>query len=343
MAYQFWLDELSLLAKSTRINRILGLKHFLDHEGLDAEGLYRLHRGYVEDGDPRTDRVVPRMVAQYARVMVEEGYAAGTARLMAEAVSSFMEANSLPFPLRGRDLPPDNPKGKQVAPAAMILEWIHLCHGTFEPLRNQALIMVSKDLGFRASDVSKLSVEHMAEAEVREVNGSVFRVFKPYRTQKTGGVAYPHWGPEAEEAVQKYLGGRAEGPLFLDRGGRRLAAGSIIAIFMRLARHTGPSQVSHHSLRKFHRTALEAVMPESYVKKLQGKATDPYIHPEQTGELTAAYLKHYDVLRVYRSEHEYDALKDQLEEEREERGNLERRIRDLELRVRWEELERRKK
>ena len=343
MAYQFWLDELALLAKSTQTYMVYWFNKFLKEEGLGAEELYLLHKGYVEDGDPRTNRVVPRMVSRYARGMVEAGYAPGSAHIVARTVSGFMAANSLEFPLRRRDLPAVSYQGKRVILVEEMREWYHYCLGTFYPLRNQALLLVSKDLGFRESDVSNLDVEHVLEAEALEDNGSIYRVFRPYVTQKTGVIAYPHWGPEAEEAVQRYLEGRQTGPLFLDRAGTRLTGQAISMIFRRISNHIGGPHVSHHSLRKFHRTALEAVIPESYVKKLQGKATDPYIQPEQTGELTAAYLKHYDVLRVFRGDHQFDEVQKQLEEEREERGNLERRIRDLELRVRWEELERKHK
>lgn len=340
MAYQFWLDELSLLAEGTRVQRVREFNRFLRYVGMDAEALYALHKGYLEGGDPRNSRVVPRMVAQCAQRMVDEGYAPGTARNMAHAVVSFMQAQSLAFPLRLRDLPPVSFRGRDVVPAEVMREWYHICHGMWFTHRNQALIMVSKDTGLRASDVARISVEDVLTGEARDENGSVFRVFRPFTTKKTGGVAYIHWGPEAEDAVQRYLDGRVAGPLFIDAMGKRLSAYSIVNLFQRLAARTEKGRHSHHSMRKFHRTALEAVMPESYVKKLQGKATDPYIHPEQTGELTRAYIKNYDALRVFRDAHDYEELQRSLEEERQERSDMERRIRDLELRVRWEELER---
>ncbi len=75
--------------------------------------------------------------------------------------------------------------------------------------------------------------------------------------------------------------------------------GNITTMVKRFARHLLDSNhVSPHSFRKTHRTLLESRMSESYVKKLQGKSTDPYIHPEQTGDLTRAYVEHYPVISL---------------------------------------------
>jgi len=56
-------------------------------------------------------------------------------------------------------------------------------------------------------------------------------------------------------------------------------------------------------------------MPESWVKKLQGKATDPYVQPEHTGELTTSYVENYDALRIYGERHELQRRLEELEDE----------------------------
>jgi len=343
MAYQFWLDELSLLAEGTQRNYKHSLQVYLDWAGVDAEALYLWQKRVLEDGDPRTDREVARSVAHCASDLVARGYATGTAAILSSAVHSFMEANGLTFPLRSKDMPRVTQEGSRVVLLSEIrLLWDVVGNELKE--RNRALLMVLKDTGLRVSDVVRLTCEDYYGARVIDSNGSIFRVFKPFVTMKTGEIAYIHMGPESCTVIDLYLGERRSGPIFLNRSSRPMSDEALTMLVRRTAsRLPDMDKVSAHSFRKTHRTLLEAVMPESYVKKLQGKATDPYIHPEQTGELTKAYVEKYDAIRVFRGEHEYDTMKEQLEEEREERGNLERRIRDLELRVRWEELERKHK
>ena len=109
----------------------------------------------------------------------------------------------------------------------------------------------------------------------------------------------------------------------------------------------GHTKLSHHSLRKFHRTALEAVIPESYVKRLQGKATDTYIQPKITGELTQAYIQHYDVLMIFRETQRIEELETRLDEEIQERYSLQDQInflaRRLDVKDILDDLEKRKK
>ena len=62
-------------------------------------------KGLLEDGDNRTNRGVARSVALCVADMVKNGYATGTAVIVASAVRSFMDANGLEFPLREQDLP----------------------------------------------------------------------------------------------------------------------------------------------------------------------------------------------------------------------------------------------
>ena len=330
LAEAYWGGELGALEDGTVKNYRMFVGGFLEHEGLDLEGLYALHKAYVDDGDPRSNRVVPLLVAEYCRGLVDGGLSTGHAANVAGAVKHFFMSNSLPFPLRSRDLPRVVKVGSRVALVDEIRRWYELCAGANYERRNKAVLMVSKDLGFRASDVSGLDVEHVYGARVVERDGEVFRVFQPFTTKKMGVTAYPHWGPEAEDAVMKNLDGRRTGPLFMDRDGKRLTPAALCQIFHRLKKRTGTTKLTHHSLRKYHRTALEARMPESYVKKLQGKATDPYIHPEQTGELTEAYLSNYDAIRVFKSDRELEKKVKELESKHYEVEGMATRIADLE-------------
>lgn len=328
-AKDYWESELSVLAENTVYNYRNGLRHFLEHLGVDHEGLYEMQKACLEDGDRRSDRRVVLVLRSFLQEMVDEGYAGGTTHNIAAAVKKFMDTNKLHFDIRRRDLPPMNVQGSYPFSHDHIREIYDLCNAPFR-LRNRALIMVSKDTGFRCSDLSNFDVEHYLEAHsVCTLEGERFKVFKPYATKKTGELAYPHLGPEAIEALEGYRDGRESGPLFLNRSGKRLSGVSISEIFSRLtAKIDGGDNLSHHSFRKFHRTQLEARMRASWIKKLQGKATDPYTMPERTTEtdapdnlrgeskLTVAYIQNYDVLRIFQNR-ELKKLRKTVKEQRE--------------------------
>jgi len=331
-AYDYWMDELSLKAEATRLNYLRYFHRYLDARGWSAEELYRRQREALSDGDPRSNRAVVVDLSRYVRGMVGEGYATGTAVKVAAAVQSFMKANGLMFPIHSGDLPRVVMSGSRVALVEEVRELLDLMGGDRMRHRNRAIVMVSKDLGFRDGDVSRLDMRHVAEAELRDG----FRVFKPYVTEKTGEIAYPHWGPEAEAYVQRYIEerrGEDPGPLFQTEQGRRMAHGTLGSMVLKKALRAGLRGVSHHSLRKFHRTALEARMPESWVKKLQGKATDPYVQPEHTGELTASYMENYDALMIYGEEHELRERLEELEQSRYEIQGMRAEMQDMRERL----------
>ncbi len=288
------------------------LNRYLDHVGLSAEELYEWQKRLLDDGDPRTNREVARSVAEFMRLMISKGSAPGTSVVVVNAVKSFMLANSLTFPIRKTDLPVVRTQGSNVVTLEQIREIYDSVPNRYKA-RNRALIMVLKDSGLRASDVSNISVENYLAAKLLETEKGSFRVLKPLSTQKTGEVAFVHLGPEAVKDVDNYLGGRVSGPLFLDRDGLAMSSNAVSMVIRRnVAWVDHIEKVSAHSFRKTHRTLLEARIPESYVKKLQGKSTDSYIHPEQTGELTKAYIENYDAIRVFREEQELEAVKQEL-------------------------------
>jgi len=264
--------------------------------------------------------------------MVDRGFAIGTAHLVSNAVKSFMKANGLLFPLYSRDLPRRTVQGSRVVRLDEIRELWDVV-GNELKLRNRALLMVLKDTGLRVSDMCSLTCEMYHGARVVETEKGVFRVFRPYVTVKTATTAYIHIGPESCEAVDLYLKDRVKGPLFLGRTGKPMTKTALTMLIHRTASRLvemDMSGVSAHSFRKTHRTLLEAHIPQSYVLKLQGKATDPYIHPEQTGELTEAYIKHYDAITVFREEVEIEQLRKQVDTQSRERDDINRRLRDAE-------------
>jgi len=305
--------ELANLAPGTALRYRKSVSGFVEHLGIELEELYQFHKQYLDDGDPRSDRVVPLKLATYIKGRVGVDWKPGTGHNTAVAVKHYFMANSLIFPLRPTDIPSAAHSGSRVIQNDEMLRWLELCVGSRSEFRNKAFTLATKDLGWRSSDMTRLNVEHVLEAQVIDTERGRFRVFKPFITQKRGVYAYPHWGPEAEEAVMLYLDGRTTGPLFLARENKRWDTNAIGALYNRFRKRMGEDKITHHSLRKFHRTKLESCIPESYVKKLQGKATDAYIQPEQTGELTKAYIENYDVLRVFTKDVELEAVKQELD------------------------------
>lgn len=326
---EYWDLELANLAPGTAHRYRKSVNGFVEHLGIELEELYQFHKEYLDDGDPRSDRVVPLKLATYIKGRVGVDWKPGTGHNVAVAVKHYFMANSLTFPLRPTDIPSAAHSGSRVIQIDEMLRWLELCVGSRSELRNKAFTLATKDLGWRSSDMTRLNVEHVLEAQVIDTERGRFRVFKPFITQKRGVYAYPHWGPEAEEAVMIYLDGRTTGPLFLARQNKRWDTNAIGALYNRFRKRMGKDKITHHSLRKFHRTKLESCIPESYVKKLQGKATDAYIRPEETGELTKAYIQNYDALRVFRDEQELDELRRQIQEDKEERDEMRREISDM--------------
>jgi hypothetical protein len=179
--------------------------------------------------------------------------------------------------------------------------------------------MVAKDTGLRVSDISEMTVDwYRGGEETVSSQGERFMAFRPVRAKKTSGICFPHMGPEAAEAVDRYLEMRARGgevfngdsPLWVDekRGGQ-LSPHGVSLFFTRWTNalsHDG-EDLSAHSFRKFFETNLEAAgMHKNWIGKYFDKTVQdssaPYSRPEDIpGLLTESYIKHYDALRVYES------------------------------------------
>lgn len=323
---------MELLADSTRETHLYYFNEFTDWLGVSGEELYQWQRRLMDDGDPRSNRDIVRRFLEWGRLRMDvDDWSGGTVLRASYALKSFFTANALVFPIRPRDIPNYTVTGARVVMLDEIRTLFERIAGQFHT-RNRALIMVLKDTGLRRSDISRLNCEDYLGARVYEERGEVYRVIAEYVTQKTGELAWVHLGPEACNAVDEYLKDRDSGPLFLNRNGERMYEGVLTATIIRCARRhlDNPDHVSPHSFRKTHRTLLEAHIPESYVKKLQGKSTDPYIHPEQTGELTEAYIRHYDAIRVYRSKQQVEKLKAEVRETQSDYDTLRRKVEALE-------------
>ena len=273
MAYNYWQEELKSLAPTTKNGYMHYFKAFLTWLNVTPEELYLWQLRLNQDGDQRTNREIVHKFVEYYKIRIaKDGLKGSTIHRMSMSVQSFFASNNLEWPIRTRDLPPSNPVGARVILLDEIRKLWDLVSNE-NKLRNRAILMMLKDTGLRRGDITKMNVEDYLGSQVLKTDQGTFRVYKPYETENTGKLAYIHLGPECVDAVDNYLAmeGRSSGPLFLDRKKKRLGAGSITMNIDRLSGYIdNGDKISPHSFRKTHRTLLEARMPESYVKKLQG-------------------------------------------------------------------------
>lgn len=337
-AMEVWLQELDTKSEHTKEVYLLYFNKFLERWGIsDAEELYEMRRADLVSDDTRDHQNIERMVRTFMAEMHNDGYAAGSCRQVSKAVGSFMESQgrTLELNLKAKDKPQGAYNGQRLALVEHIqVMWDYAPTETKQKTR--AKLMFLKDSGIRISDLANLNMSDWMEAETREVNGEGFKIFWPKETEKMAEVAYIHIGPEAVGAVEDYLKVREEWkprpeneddpePLFLNRFGRRFDASSIGMVFLRIGKRIG-RKLSAHSLRKFHKTTLEgAGVAEQWIKKLQGKAADVYSRPEESGELTKAYIEAYDSLRVFGVE----ASAQKVQEQSDRIADLERKNLDL--------------
>lgn len=331
-AWTVWITDLNTKAASTRGEYLRYFKRFLERWDMTPEALFEMRKSDVKSDDPRDAKRIESMVKTQMAEIREAGFSASTCRLMKQSVSSFFEAQGLELRFKSRDTPRGVSNGQRIILADMIRE-IHDNMASGMKYRNRAVLMLLKDTGLRISDIAALNVGHYMDAEevTNEFNES-FKVLEEIATKKTGAIAYPHLGPEAIAAVYAYLvvdrmpegGGKLikDSPLFLNARGERIKTRTLTGIFTRQKRRLGKRgrRISAHSLRKFHLTRLETVMPQSWIYKLQGRtvrgSSAPYSLPEQTeGELTQAYINGYDRLRVFGKEAEKEKRTRDLEEE----------------------------
>ena len=302
-----WEQDLSTKSKSTRYNYRTNFKRFLDRYELTAEELYEMRRADQKADDPRDRQNVERMVKVLMSEMREKGYAAATCRNAAKAVSSFFESQGMPLNLRAKDKPKGAGNGSRLALADQIhAMWDYA--PTRSKLKTRAILLFLKDSGLRISDVAALDVGDYLEAKRVDQNGDTFMVFFAFETVKMKIPAFIHVGPEAVQAVDKYLEERPDAkpqdPLFMNERGDRYFPANIGQLIERLGSRNGMKRLTAHSLRKFHTTMLESGgLHSNWVKKLQGKAVTgsmgPYSLPEESGELTPAYIKAYERLRIF--------------------------------------------
>jgi len=308
----WWEIELKSLSPETRKAYLRHFNKFIAKYDITSEQLYNMHKESLDIEDPRERKQVALMVRDWMKELEKEGYQTGSIRNMIKSISSFFSANELQFSIKRKDRPIVIHNGQRVIRPELIKKLFDSV-GAECRLRNRALIIFLKDSGLRVSDVAHLNVGDYMEAQERQTHLGRFKIFQPIKTQKTAQYAYCHIGPEGVDAVEKYLAERKiveesipyTDPLFIGRHGGRLSGNALTSQLRRLCGHLGGDsiKISAHSLRKHHKTSLEgAGMPENWVKRLQGKAASVYSRPEQTDDLTNAYIEKYPALMIFGKE-----------------------------------------
>jgi len=345
------MQELGLKAQGTQRGYLRHFNSFMKRWNLTPSELYEMRLSDSKSDDPRDAKRIERMVMTQMNEIIEEGWSSQKAVQFRNAVSSFFEAQGMPLQWRKKDRPKGESNGSRVALVSHIKSMYDNA-GHYLKQRNRAILFALKDSGLRISDLCTLTVGYYRDLiPMKNEHGEVFKVFlEPTQTVKMKINAYVHLGPEAVTEIDRYLEEREESgerltpeaPLFLNNDDGPLTERAIKNVFDRWKKWLDKrgQKVSAHSLRKFHRTRLEgAGMAEGWVKRLQGKSASVYSHPEQTGELTKAYMSSYDRLRVFGQTVPVERIEEQAEEiEKLRRVNEELR-QQMENRVTREELE----
>jgi site-specific recombinase XerD len=312
-AMEIWDSELSNLADGTVYNYRRNLRDFCERWSLTPDELYELRLSDLESADRRDARNIERKLKIQMTEMRERGLAAGTCRNFTKGIAHFFESQDLELKLKPRDKPKGQTNGQRLVLADQLKEMYDNIPWTFKT-RNQAILLFLKDSGLRVSDIARLNYGHYNEAQIYDIKGESFMVFKPFETKKTKSLAYIHIGPESTNSLMSYLWEREkehkekpknDSPLFLMKGDKRFTRTAIGTMVKRLAHKLVSSdKLSAHSLRKFHTTMLESSMPKAWIAKLQGKIVNDsmgrYSQPEHIPEeLFRSYANAYNKLRIF--------------------------------------------
>lgn len=327
------MQELASKADATKKSYVPNFNRFLKRWDLTAGLLYEMRKRDQVSSEPVDRKRIEGMVKTSMKEMTKNGYKASSASMIGKAVSSFLSTMDMDLKLKSKDKPQGEVKGKRAATKTQILLIYNAMVYRFY-LRNRALLLIEKDSGLRASDISTMDYGYWLLAEtILNKNGESFKVFDPELTQKMKVLAYIHLGPESVAAIEEYLNDRQDegeiltedSPLFINSDGYRLTADRISHIVRYRCKKLKLRNISGHSNRKFHKTRLEGTgMAKDWINKLQGKKADEYSLPEDDPSnkypgfsmLTERYINGYYALRVLEKpidERENERLREELE------------------------------
>jgi len=293
---------------------------FMEYLEMTPEEFY-LKAKEIKDGvlsgdiDERDENWIPDQLNKYITHLRQPNnhvrakpYADGTITHVLKAVNAFCKKNKLTIDTSDVAKLEVKTYGKSMALADQIQRMIARSSGRMFELRNTAVVLALKDSGVRVGDLTQLTVESYQKAKANSPEPG-YAIFDPLKAIKTGAFMAVHLGPEATTALDLYLGDRKTGPLFTKResdgqggyevGDDGLSAGGFSMMLSRLAKEW--SEISGHSLRKYHETKCGAGgMPSQLIALLNGVSTgrDSYVKNYEDGSLTRFYVKVYPELKI---------------------------------------------
>lgn len=258
-----------------------------------------------------------RAVSTFMNDLIEEGKHPNTVKSYKKAVNKFLKSNGLK-PVRIENEKKIDYKGMSIIKPEEIRE---LATYTEKNLRLRALIMILKDSGLRVSDIVKLTIEDWRNntRRFRDNHGREYIAWmEPITTQKSGVNAYIHLGPESVEWIDKYIGNRRKGPIFVKKNGEPLKPHTVTTLMNNLCkplRERGV-KVSAHSFRKFFVSSFASNGYLEAGNRIAGKrvhaADDPYLDFERT--LDDIYIEVYNSERAPLSIYERSQIAETQEE-----------------------------
>lgn len=325
-SWQEWDYALSLLADGTRRNYTNGMMRFLEAYDLDTEELYQMHYENTRSEDPRDSKKVPRMVGRLMKKLIDSGELMGsTSKHIYDGVSSFFRSNVLPFDMKG-EMPEIIKEGKD----RMTKDQIRTLLDATGSYRNKSIITMMKDTGLRESDIVQMRVKHVLPIIKKE--NKEFHSFT-IRQEKTNRKADPVFGPDATKYLRLWwkerenygIGENPDDHVFCivedkpsstsktgitrreTKAGDPLKPGGVANMIYHLIRKTGlqGSNISGHSLRKFHETQLGAgSLSDAWIDVMTGRIRSGskklYTKPDED-QLIRLYSKAYRELSLERT------------------------------------------
>lgn len=178
---------------------LAGFCHFAN---MSPEKLLSQRKADLKAEDLRDQGRMETLLKKFVTNMESGGFSTSTQQVAYAAVRSFFDQNYMPLMMRRGDYPSGKNIGHRALTKEKILKMLDMAQHD-----KQAEILTLKDSGLRASDVVSLKVG------VLEPGLSRGDEFIPIRiiTRKNRVAAKAFIGPEAVEAIKKYLDLRRRG------------------------------------------------------------------------------------------------------------------------------------
>jgi len=312
---RFWMTQLSNRDEDTREGYRLYFLKFCEWMGKSPNELIEMKKQALEhNGDRRENMVLEGKVKQFMSYLEHEavtkqgkkGYGLGTRKMAFAGILSFFDHNQYPLSMKRGDRPSGDALGSRIPEKAEIVKLVN----TAKSRRHRAVILFLKDSGLRLSDVVKLQWKDLQDF------GEGFYGFKLI-TQKNKVKGSPFIGPEASQALEQLP--RKKPRIF------PIDATYLSAAVSDLIKEAGLGQgLTAHGLRKYFNTELEAArVPKEYRYAMMGKRVSVYDENRQR-RLFEVYRENYDNLRVFGVVNQDEIVKQQGEEIKDLKRQLER-------------------